>query len=315
MKYNYSLISPFQFQDLVIHVCFELLGMGTETFSEGPDGGRDSRYDGDAMQYPSASNPWKGLTIIQAKHTLGFNKKFSDSDFFGSDSAIINKEVIKISELIKSDGLSNYLLFANRKLPANSNNEIIKFISEKTGLNQANIGLIGTEKIENYLKRFPHIPKNINLNPFDMPLNIEPDDLAEIITAINKSLKALPKEPVQTKIIRTDFKNKNIINNVGKNYADQIIKKIGDFSIIDDFLAMPCNNALQEKYYESIDELSAKISIFKRKEHSFDVILERVIELLIERDNELKTNKRLTRIIIYYMYYRCDLGENDANNA
>ncbi|CNI36768.1 ABC-three component system protein [Yersinia bercovieri] len=315
MKYNYSLISPFQFQDLVIHICFELLGMATETFSEGPDGGRDSRFDGQALLYPSSSKPWQGVTIIQAKHTLGFNKKFSDSDFFGNDSSIINKEVDKISQLIKTDNLENYLLFSNRKLPANINNEIIKYINSSTGLRTENIGLIGVEQIENYLKRFPHISKNIDLNPFDMPLNIEPDDLANIINSISDSLSTLPKEKPESRIIRTDFLSKNAINGVGSGYANEILKKIGEFPAIDEFLAMPCNSQLQEKYYESVDELAAKISIYKNDEHNFDTVLEKIIELLIERDSDLKTKKRLTRIMIYYMYYQCDIGENDANIA
>lgn len=315
MKYNYSLISPFQFQDLVIHICFEILGMGTETFSEGPDGGRDSRFHGEAISYPSSTKPWSGLTIIQAKHTISFNKKFSDSDFFGSESAIINKEVIKIKNLIKNDNLENYLLFANRKLPANANQEIINFLSDSTGLKKEHIGLIGIEKIENYLKRFPHISKNIELNPFDMPLNIEPDDLADVITAINYSLPTIKQEQVDKKIIRTDFLKKNEINRVSSYYANQILNKIGDFPAVDEFLAMPCNINLQRKYYESAEELNAKICLYKKNEHDFDNIMERIIELLLERDNDLKSNKRLTRIMIYYMYYQCDIGENDVHHT
>ena len=35
MKYQYSELSPAQFETLVIHVCYRLLGLGTETFSDG----------------------------------------------------------------------------------------------------------------------------------------------------------------------------------------------------------------------------------------------------------------------------------------
>lgn len=34
--------------------------------------------------------------------------------------------------------------------------------------------------------------------------------------------------------------------------------------------------------------------------------------MLIDRDYDLKVNKRLTRIVFYYMYWNCDLG-SDTN--
>lgn len=70
MKYNYSEISSKQFENLIIHLCYKLLGFGTKTFSDGADGGRDARFDGTANEIPSRNTPWSGLTIIQAKHTV-----------------------------------------------------------------------------------------------------------------------------------------------------------------------------------------------------------------------------------------------------
>lgn len=98
MNYNYSDLSPTQFEHLVILLCYELFGMGAETFSDGPDGGRDSRFEGLAQLYPSTNRPWDGLTIIQAKHTISYNNKFNDPDFFNpeSESATITVEAKKI---------------------------------------------------------------------------------------------------------------------------------------------------------------------------------------------------------------------------
>lgn len=35
-----------------------------------------------------------------------------------------------------------------------------------------------------------------------------------------------------------------------------------------------------------------------------------MIELLIARDSDLHKNKKLTRIMVYYMYYNCDIGDS-----
>lgn len=314
MAYNYSDLSPTQFEHLVIHLCGELFGMGTEVFSDGPDGGRDSRFEGLAQLYPSSSRPWDGLTIIQAKHTISYNSKFSDPDFFNPESitSTILGEIEKINTLINTDNLKNYMIFSNRRLPANINEKIKSFISSKTGLLKENIGLVGIEYMDQLFKRFPHIRKIADLNPYDIPITIDPEDLADIITSIKEALPDLKENNIGKKIERTDFEDKNKINNLSDGYAKSIKKKITDFSIIEDFLSLPENEEFQIKYMESSEELYAKICIFKNNHHLFDQVIENTIDLIINRDNDCKRNKSLTRSMIYYMYYKCDIGENNA---
>lgn len=312
MKFQYSHLSSGQFESLVIHLCYELLGFATETFSDGKDGGRDSRFEGRANLYPSSAEPWTGVTIIQAKHTSAYNKKFSDGEFYGTASSEIDGEIPKIARLIENDSLRNYFLFSNRKLPANASSNIREYISSQTGLHSSNIGLVGVEQFENYFKRFKHIPENVGLNPFDMPLNIEPDELAEIIVSLKKNLKAINKADIGKKIVRVSFERKNQINNLSAQYGNTIKKRIGEMYQVQEFLAMPENDALQQLYMQSAEELAAKICVLQGPEQKFDNILEKIIELLLERDNDLRSNKSLTRLMIYYMYYHCDIGEEDA---
>lgn len=312
MSYNYSDLSPIQFESLVIHICYELFGMGAETFADGPDGGRDSRFEGLAQCYPSTSRGWDGLTVIQAKHTINYNSKFSDSDFFStrSETATITVEAKKIKKLIENDGINNYIIFSNRKLPANISEKIKTYLSDETGLPKENIGLIGIEAMANYFRRFPHITKTVDLNPFDTPLNIQPDDLAEVIVSIKEALPAIKKKNIEPNLNRTGFTKKNKINNLTDNYADAIIKRIGDFYEIQDFLSMPENDEYQRKYTETAEELHAKICAYKRDEDSFNKVIESLIEQIINRDNDCRKHRILTRIMVYYMYYKCDIGEN-----
>lgn len=315
MRYDYCSLSAFQFESLVIHLCYEILGIGTQSFADGRDGGRDSRFDGDADLYPSRTSPWAGLTIIQAKHTISYNKKFSDNDFFGNTTSIINEEIPKIKNLISLDNMKNYLMFSNRRLPADANEKILNFISSETGLQKNNIGLIGIEQMGNYFKKFSSIPDIVGLNPFDMIINIDPEQLAEIIVNISSSLKTLSKKDTSNVIYRVGFDEKNKINGLGESYGKIIKRKIADFSEITEFLAHPDNKKYQEKYIESSEELAAKIFAYKEEHHSFEKVLEIIIELLMARDSDLNKNKKLTRIMVYYMYYHCDIGENHVANA
>jgi len=64
--------------------------------------------------------------------------------------------------------------------------------------------------------------------------------------------------------------------------------------------------------YESVaEEFHLKI-ISKRKEYqSFDEVMEYLLDLLFKRDPLLSANKRLTRVMLFYMYWNCDIGEGD----
>ena len=107
MKYRYEDLHPNQFEELVILICFELLGMSVQAFSTGPDGGRDGRFNGKAQKVPSTTAPWQGKVIIQAKHTNGYNKSFSDSEFFSltNKSCTIITEIPRITKLKEAGDL------------------------------------------------------------------------------------------------------------------------------------------------------------------------------------------------------------------
>ena len=98
MKYAYEDLSPEQFENLIVLLCKRLLGISVQGFSKGPDCGRDAKFVGTAEIFPSKSAPWNGTVIIQAKHTNGYNKKFSESDFFSNSgvNTVIGKEIPKI---------------------------------------------------------------------------------------------------------------------------------------------------------------------------------------------------------------------------
>jgi len=314
MKYQYHDLSSGQFEDLVIGICEELFGIATQGFADGVDGGRDARFEGVAQVFPSTTKPWTGLTIIQAKHTSGINRSFSDSDFFGNLSSQIELEIPKVKNLYDKGELKNYVIFSNRKLTANKNEEILTALSKNVGLPKENIHLIGVKGLERYLKRFPNAVESANLSVFDEPLKITPDDLAEIIEVFSKdegiysTISAL--QPAK-KIKRVEFIAKNQNNELSEEYA-KIIKdhmfKDGHFDSITNFLNHPNNSHLRKLYEEVAEEFKTKIVIHKNDYENFERILDYIYDRLISRDPDLNKNKRKTRVFLHYMYFFCDIG-------
>lgn len=84
MKFAYEDLSDDQFEVLIVLLCQRLLGIAVQGFAKGPDGGRDAKFVGTAELHPSKTAPWVGTVIVQAKHTNGYNRSFSELDFYST---------------------------------------------------------------------------------------------------------------------------------------------------------------------------------------------------------------------------------------
>jgi hypothetical protein len=315
MKYAYENLSEDQFEKLVVFLCHELLGIAVQGFSKGVDGGRDAKFVGTARLHPSTASPWVGITIIQAKHTNGYNRNFSESDFYSTKpkaKTILDHEIPRITNLRKKKQLDHYMLFANRRLAANAESEIVSYISKLTDVPPASIYLCGLEQLEIWLKKFPAVATLANLDLVDSPLIFSPDDLSEVVQAFARHkdvMKALLDDPPTP---RTSYAEKNVVNNMTKEYAAYQLKRyLKETPQIRRFLAAPENIELLRMYESVVEEFQSKI-ISKRKDYqTFDAVMNYLIDLLFERDPILRqhAHKRLTRAMLFYMYWNCDIGE------
>lgn len=301
-----------QFEDLVVAICKKLFGVGTQSFADGPDGGRDARFHGTAELFPSSSSPWSGVTVIQSKHTSGYNTSFSDSSFFKdtNNSSIIVQETTKVKKLYDSKELDNYLLISNRSLTANANQKIKDYIHNETGINKFNIHLMGLQDVEDTLKRYKEIAEQVDIKPGDMPLSIDPLDLAELIehlVGIKTASASLLDEPVA----RTRYETKNQINGLSSEYAASMKSKYLRYTYeIDQFLQHPANESKRDLYLDIVDEFQRKIIAKSDNYPKFDDVLNHLIDLLFSRDSYLKGHKQLTKAMLFYMYWNCDLGKS-----
>ena len=224
MRYSYDDMHNSQFEALIVEICTELLGEGVQGFAQGPDGGRDGKFTGTANCYPSSNSPLSGTTIIQAKHTIESNAKFSDPDFSGkSDSSVISKEIRRITALNSSHPFDNYLLFSNRRLGANAHQSICDRIAIETGVHSVYIH--GVEDLDRYIKRYAWIANSIREFDYDSPLRASPDDFANVITAIASTSSTILSEVHENPedLRRVPFEEKNKINGLSEEYASMII--------------------------------------------------------------------------------------------
>jgi hypothetical protein len=316
MKYAYENLSDEQFEVLIVFVCQKLLGISVQGFSAGADGGRDAKFNGTAELFPSKASPWTGIVVVQGKHTNGYNRSFSEGDFFNPKpgcASIVSDELPRIKKLRDNKQLDHYMLFANRRLSALAQTDIVDYISQACGILATSIYLCGLEQLEIWMKTFPDVPKLAALDLVDSPLIISPDDLSEVVQAFARQKVMLKTVLDHPPVPRVSYADKNALNNMTEEYATAQRKKyLKDTSQIHTFLAAPENSELLRMYESVTDEFQLKIVSTRKDYQSFDEVMEYLVDLLFARDAVLRQHphKRLTRAVLFYMYWNCDIGKD-----
>ncbi len=304
-KWPFEEMLPQEFEELVICLCQKILGTGTIHFSTGPDGGRDALFNGTAENFPSASNPWHGRFIIQAKHTEKPLASCSDADF----NRILKDEIPKLQNLIEQKEVDYYLLFTNRKLSGNQNAKISDFIDSHL---KVETRLLGYENINLWLNQNKNIVKTLGLNRLLLPFEFYENDLKELILKFAAMKDDIGHE-IKRKTSRWSFSEKtekNRLNNLGEHYFKFMQKKsLSHFDKIDKFLRASINAKYEEYYENTIDDLQ-EIILVKRDEYGqFEELLNIIYKYILENNiADLKLNRGLIRVFLHYMYWNCDIG-------
>jgi len=281
-----------------------------QEFAAGPDGGRDAKFVGTAQRFPSTASPLTGKIIVQAKHTSNPIGKFSDSDFSGdSASSCLNEEYPRVRNRVTAGELDHYLLFSNRRLAAQTNELVCQTIKDACGVES--VHLFGVEALDRILKRLPWAAQELERFQHDLPLRASPDELAEVILAITRQDALLDWTKTKSATVeeRVRFKKKNIVNGLTEDYAAVITRNyLRDFDIVKCFLEHPANYDANARYRDAAGDFAAKLISYRDDFRSYDRLLNFLLTKLIERDGDLRANKRLTRTVFYYMYWSCDIG-------
>lgn len=292
-----------EFESLVGAVCLNILGTGTLVFAAGKDGGRDAAFNGCAQKFPSESSPLSGKFVIQAKHTNNPVGSCSDSEF----ARLLESEHPKILTLIKNGELEHYLVFTNRKKPADDGVKKEQILIS-LGLQTAHI--LGLEQLRSWLTEHPKVWSNLGFDRFDTPIRIQIDDLTTIITAFHSSLaEGFRPSPENFTFVPKPQKNK--INKLSEPYFEEIrTRSLPYFKQIEDFLKNPRNIEFREMYDDTTDEIRRKITSSGETFGSFDDALTYIIDHVTLNNEALRRRRRFAAIFLHYMYYTCDIGQH-----
>lgn len=313
--YRLNLLTWQKFEKLVILICHEILGIASSTFSEGTDGGRDSRFHGTAQKFPSTVNPWSGLFIIQAKHTSNDNASCSDADFSSNSNknSILVKEIEKLKELLKTEEFDNYILFTNRKLSGETNTTIIQWLQKELGIK--NVSIKGKEDITTFLDSYPHIAEKMGIKDIDtQKIQFYEKDIRDVILMFNQEkdpINQILKEEDDS-LVYIDKSEKNTLNNLSQDYFDNSIVEdsLQYFDKIDDFLKDFKNKKYLNFYNSTIKDLKNEIMVNRNKFEKFEEILEYLYKKIQNKHSEdLNQHRSLIRVFLHYMYWNCDIGK------
>jgi hypothetical protein len=309
-RFSIHLLHDTEFENLVTLICRQLLGAGVTSFSPGPDGGKDAKFEGTASAFPSTSSPASGKFIIQAKHTS--NPVASCSDYEFKTKIVEREEIPKIKRQFDEGRLTHYILFTNRRKTGGAEDRIPDHIKIKTGVQH--VWLRGLKDIEDDLLHYPGIIKLSGLNKFSSPIHFMPDDMRDVIVAFHSHRSDLASA-FDSQYDFHDYpglSRKNEINGLTEAYFKEYIIPDSEprFPEIRRFLENPRNWQLAEQYHAVANELKGQIITHREQFSTFDDALEHVYQLMHERSPELQSAARriLTKVFIHYMYVNCDIG-------
>ncbi|MCX6879733.1 MAG: hypothetical protein NTW21_38905 [Verrucomicrobia bacterium] len=302
-------LSDTEFEQLMVLICRELMGIGITSFASGPDGGKDAKFEGTATNFPSPTVPASGKFIVQAKHTASPVASCSDYEF---EITLVDKEIPKIKRQFEEGRLTHYLIITNRRKTGGAEDRIPDRIKAATGVQH--VWLRGLEDIERELLLHPHIAKAASLDKLRSPIMFVPEDLRDVILALHNHRQALPTAFDSEHDFR-DYPGlpaKNAINGLTPSY-DAYIREdsMPHFHAVEQFLKNPRNETLKEQYHAVADELKGQLIVHRERFDTFDDALETVYNLIHERCPEIQSapSRRLLKIIIHYMYVNCEIGQ------
>ena len=302
----YDLLSSDEFECLVAEVCQLTLGVGTITFTDGPDGGRDARFHGTAKTFPSETDPLTGKFIIQAKHVRSRDASCSDTSF----QRILEDEYQKVEALAQNNEVDHYVLFTNRRLTAGADQKFWQKFTAIPGVKSAY--LIARETLDLYLDSNPQVKDKYHINPIARPFKIEFDTFAYVIDTFHENIGSMAAAVTSAdQFSWTYIDEKNKINNLTEKYFKNIKEtSLPHFSDIESFLQDPRNEKQLGEYLNVAYEIKAKYAVKKESFASFDEVIAYVYDYAVENFPELKANRRHLLVFLHFMYCNCDIGEH-----
>ena len=312
-QFPYENLTDEEFEELVIRICKNILGIGCKTFSIGRDGAKDSWFQGQAEKFPSITAPWFGTFNIQAKHTKIYNASCSDNDFSVNRTSILDKEINRLKEIMPLTSFNNYLIFTNRKLTGSTHPIILRKLQDGIGI--TNVEIIGREQIDSYLTDYPEIAYQFGLYKFVAPLRFFEKDIKDVIIFFAENSKRISSDANDyiKSLNLIDKEKKNDLNNLSKDYFEFIKShSLQYFEEIEAFLRDPKNSVYTRMYANTVSDLQEVIIVERSRFTEFDHIIKHLIEYIVGNNQEkLHDLRSIVRVFVHFMYFNCDIGKTE----
>ncbi|WCK55382.1 hypothetical protein PP175_05370 [Aneurinibacillus sp. Ricciae_BoGa-3] len=159
----------------------------------------------------------------------------------------------------------------------------------------------------------------------DVPINIDADEIKSLIDIFYNAKDDL-RVMIDQRVIegriqskRTKINRKNEINGMSDEYYRKVlIPKIPSFEEIEQFLGNSDNEKENEAYLYIVDSINGSLIAYKELFSDFDkaldYLMKKSIELIQQKYGRIEINKKdLIKKFIAFMYFYCDIGENDEN--
>lgn len=177
-NYDLSKLGNEEFERLCQSLIKEIIGLGTTTFGDGKDGGREATFTGSAP-YPSLTERWCGEWIFQVKyHNLQLIGVAKARRQVLTD---IEHELEKITKKYKRK-CDNYILITNVPLSSvhatGNHDQIIDMIAPRFKSLIPHIQVWGGDEVHRFLDKYPNIRKTYN------HLLISSDVIEEVLHSI-----------------------------------------------------------------------------------------------------------------------------------
>lgn len=310
-QFPYENLTDEEFENLIIRIGKEVLGIGCKTFSVGKDGAKDSWFTGTADYFPAKAVPWTGTFNLQAKHTKVQNASCSDNGFSVNQTSVLSKEILRLKEVMKTTPFENYIIFTNRKLSGGIHPAIVKMF--QAGLGIQNVEIIGREDMDAYLTDYPHIADQFGLYRFQTPLRFFEKELRDVIIVFSEQRKAISTEAKSyiTSFTVIDKEKKNELNNLSKDYFEFLKNhSLQYFEEIEKFLRDPKNEPYMKMYSNTVSDLQDTITVERNRFNEFEHIIKHLVEYTVgNNEDKLKDLRKIVRVFIHFMYFNCDIGK------
>lgn len=140
---------------------------------------------------------------------------------------------------------------------------------------------------------------------------ITPNDIAKVLVEFSNQNQDLIKNIVYKLEKRTEFSEKNKINNLSEGYIKLIQQEsLPFFEQFSNFLERFENRDFKKIYFNITSDLQKVILVKRSDFEQFDQIFDTIETICKDQVPQLLAERRILQILLHFMYFQCDIGEN-----